>query len=541
MRIFILFLLFLPLFLSAEPAKVVGVIPVKFNSKGMHAPVPYNQQLMERGWTRVPTYNLPLSNTTGANPRYQPSTVTKKSLARALGYAAGRFASMTPATKALLIGYGAYEANCLTQNYPSMCFDTQFDPEADLSDFTDFHHARTVINATCAEASRPSVGGTKKYGCGESVAEAFGKALPAYVADKNYAPNGCGNNCISATYSVATQSPPYSATFNLTITEKVDIKPDGTFGTRTYTLGGGFVNFGYTTQNTYDVCPPIALVNPDNPADVEKAKYTNGPITVNGAPRCFKNTYTSSVTPEWVEGQIEQNPDSVKNSDIGLDDFVDWETGLPRPDMFENPTIDPVSDAFADAAEAIANGTVQHDNPGAPGYVPADMMPNLLVQINNWHEGNTFTDVFNGKQVDPEAPPTEESKIDWSKFPGITKAQYEASNNAWGNAATSGQPDINSEIDKLTQEQQKLTDFINEPTPALPYEIDFPALFQLPTTGQCRGFTVTGTIRGISSPIVVDKHCPPYESWGRPVIEWFLGIMTIFQCFHIFRRTIEVA
>jgi hypothetical protein len=542
MRFFILLLLFIPLFITAEPAKVVGVIPVKFNSKGMHAPTPYSQQIMQRGYTRVPTLNLPFTFSGGGqfNPRYQPTKVTKKSLARALGSIAGRVGSMTPATKALLIAYGAYEANCVTQNYPSLCLSTDFDPDADLTDFQDFYDARVVTDATCANASRPHVGGSKVFGCGASESEAFSKALPVYLAEKNYSPDGCGLGCISATYSIASTNPPSSASFNLTISEKVNIQPDGSYDVNSFTTSGGYVNFGFTTQNTYHVCPPIETVNPNNPIEVEKAKYVNGPITVNGFPRCFKDSTETPVTPEWIEAQIEQNPQPVADSDIGLDDFVDWETGLPRPDLFEDPTLDPVSDAFADAAEAIANGTVQHSNPSAPHYVPADMMPNLLVQINNWHEGNTFIDVFNGKEVNPEAPPPEESKIDWSKFPGITKAQYEASNNAWGNAATSGKSDINSELDKLTQEHQKLTDFINEPPPSNPFEFALLDFFALPTSNGCQGFTLTGSINGVSKPITVNQHCPPYDAWGRPVVSWLISIYTLLQCFQIFRRTLEV-
>lgn len=540
MRFLFLFLLIFPLFVLAEPGKVVGVIPVKFNSKGMHAPVPYNQQLMERGWTRVPTLNLPFTYAGGAgqNPRYQPTKVTKKSFARGLGYLAGRAANMSPAGKALLIAYGAYEANCITQNYPSLCTSEEFDPNGDLSSIIDYQQPKILTDAVCSSAAKPSVGGIQVYGCGRDHFESFDNAFEAYFQDKQASLTNCGVDVVSCHYSVASKNPPSSATFTLHQTKKWNCVP-GPCQTYDVTSSGGSVNFSHTTGNSYPVCPPEDLNNPARHEILQK--YNRGPYKVDGENRCYKPSIEAPVTPEWIEGQMDANPDPVKNSDVGLDDFVDWETGLPRPDAFEDPQFDPVSKAFADAAEAIANGTVQHDNPNGDGYVPRDMMPNVLIQINNWHEGNTFIDPFTGKEVQPEAPPAEETPIDWSKFPGITKAQYEASNNAWGQAAVNGKPDINSELDKLTQEQQKLTDFINEPLPDLPYEIDFPSLFQLPTTGQCRGFTVTGSVSGTELPIIVDKHCPPYEAWGRPVIDWFLGIMTIFQCFHIFRRTIEVA
>ncbi len=543
MRFLFFFFLIFPLFVFAEPGKVVGVIPVKFNSKGMHAPVPYNQQLMDRGWTRVPTLNLPFTYAGGAgqNPRYQPTKVTKKSFARGLGYLAGRVGSMTPASKALLIAYGAYEANCVTQNYPSLCIDGE---EEDTSSGTCPVGSTPMVDVGCT-VSAPKGGMYSTTwrdfsGAGFSPSEAFANLTSAWAASSESC-MGTGMNSKSVV-SVGAMVGPYSGgafvssftgkttctytVFNTT-TQQEETKTTET--TSSYT--GITIKFG---DSFY--CPP------EGPAFSEFMTLvptgTDSAVCAKPFEPAFKPV---PVTPEWIEEQMDLKPDVVKNSDVGLDDFVDWETGLPRPDAFEDPTYDPVSPAFANAAEAIANGTVQHDNPNGDGYVPREMMPNLLVQINNWHEGNTFTDIFTGKEVQPDAPPPEESNIDWSKFPGITKAQYEASNNAWGNAAVNGKPDINSELDKLTQEQQKLTDFINEPLPDLPYEIDFPSLFQLPTTGQCRGFTVTGSIRGSELPIIVDKHCPPYDAWGRPVIDWFLGIMTIFQCFHIFRRTIEVA
>ncbi len=540
MRFLFLFLLIFPLFVLAEPGKVVGVIPVKFNSKGMHAPVPYNQQLMDRGWTRVPTLNLPFTFADGAgqNPRYQPTKVTKKSFARALGYAAGRAANMTPAGKALLIGYGAYEANCMTQNFPSLCVSDEFDPNADLAQILDYQDAKRIDKAFCASAPPPLGGNSVSWGCDSSSDAAVNKAAVAYKEPLQSAcmSTGTRTSCTITLRSVGASAATYDQSYTYLCQQDMDPELE-TCSSNNPSYRTQI--FSINSNQVYYVCPPEDLNNPVRHEML--SKYVRGPYKVDGSERCFKPSTEFPVTPEWIEGQMDANPDPVKNSDVGLDDFVDWETGLPRPDAFEDPQFDPVSKAFADAAEAIANGTVQHDNPNADGYVPRDMMPNLLVQINNWHEGNTFTDVFTGKPVQPDAPPPEDTNIDWSKFPGITKAQYEASNNAWGNAAVNGKPDINSELDKLTQEQQKLTDFINEPLPDLPYEIDFPSLFQLPTTGQCRGFTVRGSVSGTELPIIVDTHCPPYEAWGRPVIDWFLGIMTIFQCFHIFRRTIEVA
>lgn len=537
MRIFILFLLFLPLFLSAEPAKVVGVIPVKFNSKGMHAPVPYSQQLMGRGWTRVPTLNLPFTFAGGGqfNPRYQPTTVTKKSFARSLGYLAGRVANMTPATKALLIGYGAYEANCITQNYPSLCISDEFDPNQDLTGISDFKPAKIVADGYCAFAPPPLGGQSVSYGCSATISGAVSVAAPSFATALQSACMSVGTrtSCSVAVRSITGTSARYDLSYTYDCQQDMDPEME-TCTTNNPDYRGQ--DFSVQAGQPRPVCPP----DPITPDDEETPLYVNGPLKVNGQDRCFKNTTPQPITPEWIEEQLDENPEPAKNADIGLDDFVDWETGLPRPDVFEDPTLDPVSDAFADAAEAIANGTVQHSNPSAPGYVPADMMPNLLVQINNWHEGNTFTDVFSGKEVNPEAPPPEKQEIDWSKFPGITKAHYEASNNTWGQAATNSAPNIDSEIDKLTQEQDKLKDFINEPLPPMPFEINLIDLLNLPTSNGCKGFTVPAQINGQPKSITVNQHCPPYDAWGRPVVSWLLSIFTILVCFQIFRRTLEV-
>lgn len=524
MRFLFLILLIFPLFVLAEPGKVVGVIPVKFNSKGMHAPVPYNQQLMQRGWTRVPTLNLPINNPAGSNPRYQPSKVTKKSLSRALGYAAGRVANMTPAGKALLIAYGAYEANCITENYPSLCIDG---PE-EIG--TQCALGETIPNVGCAvpapssvlwASSSVPVGFPAKTFTNKDKYTAQKQACDYYL--QQYSKSSDRYTCTGTQYG--------GRTIKYEPCHWVVIGGVGqcAYGSPSFSSSAGS---DYQTPTQY-YCPP------ENPDHVHFTTLFGDAPDVKCTKPFDMITPPVPVTPDWIEEQIDQKPQPVVDSDVGLDDFVDWETGLPRPDAFEEPTYDPVSPPFAEAAEAIANGTVQHDNPNAPGYVPREMMPNLLVQINNWHEGNTFIDVFSGKEVKPDAPPPEESKIDWSKFPGITKAQYEASNNTWGKSATDQAPNINDEISKGEEEFTKLKETINDVPAETPFVMDFADLVIFPSGG-CKGFTLTGSISGQPKTIIVDKHCPPYDAWGRGFIEWILFVATAFQIFHIFRRTLEV-
>jgi hypothetical protein len=126
----------------------------------------------------------------------------------------------------------------------------------------------------CLSAARPNIGGTKQYGCDSSASSAFSKALNAYLGDKNGAPNLCTGACLTASYAVATQSPPTSATFTLNYTEKINIKPDGSYDTHSGSASGGFVNFSQE-QTTGLVC--------DYP------EHTIGPLTYNGiANQCFK-------------------------------------------------------------------------------------------------------------------------------------------------------------------------------------------------------------------------------------------------------------
>lgn len=525
MRFLFLILLIFPLFVLAEPGKVVGVIPVKFNSKGMHAPVPYNQQLMNRGWTRVPTLNLPFTYAGGAgqNPRYQPTKVTKKSFSRALGYAAGRAANMTPAGKALLIAYGAYEANCITENYPSLCFDGPEEIGTECAVGTPIHGVGCGVPAPSDILWRSTVNfnGQDKIFSRKNLSDSQMDACTWFLSASASFTTAGFRECTGGR-SIRYKECNYVIENGVT---KCDYS-----GAWKYSITNGTDYQGSSAQY---YCPP------DNPDHKEFISL----FGTGSSSKCTKPfdmvTPQLPVTPEWIEEQDAKDPTKLPNSDVGLDDFVDWETGLPRPDAFEEPTYDPVSPAFAEAAEAIANGTVQHDNPSGNGYVPREIMPNLLVQINNWHEGNTFIDVFTGKEVKPADPPPEESKIDWSKFPGITKAQYEASNNAWGKSAADQAPNINDEISKGEEEFTKLKETINDVPDKTPFVMDFADLVIFPSGG-CKGFTVAASLAGQPKSIIVDKHCPPYDAWGRGFIEWILFVATAFQIFHIFRRTLEV-
>jgi len=471
--------------------------------------------------------------------------MAKPNFLRALSSLGQRAANMTPAGKAALIAYGAYEANCTSQLFTSLCFDTEDASQPGEIDFTDHVPAKPQTFVTCnayypSDTHLGAFTGTTFADCVSKASESVSSQIQLPKASENIemAPN------ITLTINRSFESINTINLSSATIGYKIvstavqttcfaNSSGQPVCNTSAPSVGTQFVagSVGLGQNQEGFICPPDA--NPD---------YTNGPLFINNAHSCFRptnNIRVSAIDETWLNEQYAKNPNPLIDADIGLDDFVDWETGAPYPDLFDNPTFDPVSPSFADAAEAIATGTVQHTNPNAPNYVPAEMMPNLLVQINNWHEGSTFVDLYTNQTITPDAPPKEETPIDWSKFPGLTKSQYEASNNSWGNQAVQGQS-VQTEVDKLTQEHQKLTDFIESPLPNFngqPKLLDF---VTLPTSGGCRGFNLSVSIRGEPKTITVDQHCPPYNDWGQPVVSWLLSIYTLLLCFRIFHRTLEV-
>lgn len=504
-------LTFLPGISCAAPAKVTTVIPVNFNSKGLHAPVPYNQQLMQRGWTRVPTMNLPFTFSGGS--KFNPTRVSKTSLARSLGRAAGNVAKLNPAAKLALAAYGAYELNCMSGSYPAMCYTGQWDgniPPPGAEHVAPYDGILTKCSAYTGDIFVLK-GSKTAYDC---AVEGKSRYQSLRMAQLNQ-----GRECPSR---VTANFPNYWRVQDYA--GNPTCFPSGS----EYAMNAGTSVAGVVTGKA---CPP---------EDEDSIRFTKmATIVVAGVEteRCYNPETPVPVTPEWVEEKVNENPAPI--ADLSTADFIDPTTGAPDPNLFENPTVDDVSDAFREAAEAAARGTLQSENPNAEGYVPPDIYQDFVINLNNWYEGNTFTDVFTNKPVEPDAPPAETVKTDWTDFPGITQKQYEASNNAWAQSATSGAADIQSELSKVETEFSKLTDEINNIPDSLPYpDINLADLVLFPSGG-CTGFTVDVTLAGQPKTISVDKHCPPYEAWGRPFVEWVLSILTILVIFHIFRRTLE--
>lgn len=524
---------------ASTPAKVSVVIPVKFNSRGKHAPVPYRQELMQTGRVRVPTLNLPFTFPGGGQfgPRFNPTTITKNSLAKATAKAAQNASKMHPALKAAVALYGAYEMNCFSQSFPSLCIDNP-DPDATNPDGTplpiDYAEggapAKQVQSTVCwgwhatksqEDPSYPTFsveGRTDHLGCTKEASKIYRSDWMNWVNQ--------GKRCPSRVVG--------TLEFGWMIQDQVYIdNPPLTVGC--FDRGnpyGASVNSTVKGYSESYVCPP------EGPA---WERHNVGPIENDaGHPTCYrrKSAPPIPVTPEWVQGKVNENPEPL--DDIGLDDFTDWETGSPIPDLFSEPTVDDVSPAFRDAAEGAARGVDQSSDPNAPHYIPPEKQAEFFEELGKWYRGEPFKDVFTGKPVTPAQPSPEPTKMDWSDFPGLTKPQYDSSNNAWGNEAVNAAPNIADEITKAEKSFTDLTEEISKVPTETPFQFDFFDLINFPSGG-CRGFSIDVTLRGAPHQILVNQHCPPYDAWGRSLVEWVLGILCMLQIFTIARRTLEVA
>lgn len=143
-------------------------------------------------------------------------------------------------------------------------------------DSTDFRLARQLPDQHCYTVRTKQV-------CGNSQQDAFPKAISAYQVFVN-AENSCGSeDCTTQITTVSTEFPVW--VFRIIHTY--------------FNAAGGVV---YRNDNQYQwspagyqllpggvyVCPPIELVDPNNPADVLANTYNIGPITVGSEKHCYR-------------------------------------------------------------------------------------------------------------------------------------------------------------------------------------------------------------------------------------------------------------
>lgn len=560
-RYTLIFLLFLPFFASAINHKVVSVAPgQKFTrvnpGGGYPAPTPYSQRLM----TGKPVYFPTLTEADKAqifmrdlNRKfgYQPQAVSKKSIARTLGQMGKNASRLHPAIRGAALLGGAYVSNCITQDYPSLCVSSggpTSESEVDLT--TPFVNAQMENVVSCNASYNGTHLGTFT---GDSFAKCY-EAGSTAIYTKLVLPKASESiqHSPSVTLSINRSFQPLDCPSDRTSCS-VGVKVTETTIQRSCAADtSGNVNCSSSPPSVYEyylagtVQQADAAIMPNCPPE-SKPEFKYGPFKPAGSTtfRCYKGTQESAADSDFFETALGEDPqfidDVINNPEIGLDDFVDWETGQPYDSLFDDVRFDDVSEKFANAAESIMNGTAQTSDPSnTKTYIPPDVYNVTVTNVNNWFEGNTFTDTFTQQNIKPDDGQTPDGiPTDWKDFPGITQKQYEASNERWGSSAMQdiGKPNLEAEEDAAFDQ---VKNFIEKPT-ADPFSFKLADFVDLPTSGSCRGFTIEVPLSSKPITLAVDQHCPPYDAWGRPLVEWFLGILTIIQLFRIFQRTLEVA
>lgn len=559
------FLFFLLLTLSfhtlASGHKVKSVLPnqkfTRISPNGAYpAPIPYNQRLMTGKKVYVPTltdaqkseiFMRQLNRKFGI----QPQAVTKKSLARALANVAKKNApNLHPALRAAAVLTGAYFASCQSVN-STLCYSKDAPAESSIDLTTDFRNAKMEDNVSC-NAYYPSSVNIGVFN-GKSFGECLANASTAVMSKITLPPaqqtvqSGANTIVIRRSFTALSCAPnSTSCDVGTTVTETtsttsctgspsgVPICTTGNPSTSKYTIAGVVQQ---ATKSTLPKCP-----NDLSP------RYRFGPFKPAGATefRCYAGATEAVADSDYFEQALDSDPkfidDLINNPDIGLDDFVDQETGEPDPELFSDTRFDDVSEKFSNAAESIVNGTAQSTNPtDTKTYIPPDIYNVTVNNVNQWFEGDTFTDTFTQQTIKPDDGQTPDGiPTDWTDFPGITQKQYEGSNERWASSAIQelgGKPDFKTEEETAFKE---VKNFLESETPD-PFKFYLADFISLPTSGQCRGFTIDASLTSQPLSIYVHQHCPPYDAWGRPLVEWFLGILTILQLFRIFQRTLEAA
>ena len=557
--LFLVLLVFaLPVFAAGHT--VTSVLPVKFNSIGPYpAPVPYSQKMMNGGRMYVPTltnaqkseiFMRDLNRKSG----FQPQVVTKDSLSKTVGNMGRNASKLHPALRAAFFAATAYEANCVTQAFPSFCMSTGGPTsEADVNLDTPHVNAKMEDVVSCNAYYNGQLLGVFS---GNSFGQCLNSAATA-ISSKIVLPKASEFREISASQSITInrsfQALPCdpngtSCSVGTKITETSVTKSCGANAasnwqpfcdssdpsTYVYAVGG---TVDQASKSTLPKCPPEG-----------KEAFKFGPFKPAGATnfRCYMGTTEAPATPEEIQAAFQANPQLlnaiVGSPDIGLNDFVDWETGQPYDSLFPEKRFDDVSEKFANAAQSIASGTAQTSDPSnTQTYIPPDIYNVTVTNVNQWFEGSTFTDTFTQQNITPDDGQTPEGiPTDWTDFPGITQKQYETSNERWATGAMSELGSIDNAKAEEDTAFDQFSDFVSAPV-ADPKFFTLADYVSLPTSGSCMGFTIDAPLSAQSMSIHVNQHCPPYDAWGRPLVEWFLGILTIIQLFRIFQRTLEVA
>lgn len=267
----------------------------------------------------------------------------------------------------------------------------------------------------------------------------------------------------------------------------------------------------------------------------------------NGEKYCFNPANLAiPLVASDLEDFLEEKPE--KAEELPPEVMYDPQTGAAESDFFDSPKWQPISDSISRAFDAIARGTSQSTDSSKPdSYIPPELVADVEAARESFHKGEPFTDPFTNTTVDPVTPsepvpyepnPQVDVKVefDWTDFPGITQDQYEESNQGWAGDLAGQLPE---NISDWSGHDDGFNTSILE-NPAYPSALpNFGLLWNLPTGG-CVPYSAVISVASKTQTIVFDKHCPPYNEWGRPLIEWFLQICAALTILNIFNRTIMV-
>lgn len=504
------------------------------------APLPYSKNYYQQ-WisnksnqARFMTYAVPRTAsgvTTIPKPRPLVATITPQSLSKALAKRARAGAAfLPPPVKLALLAAGLAEIGC---EATQLCWKTDY-TEGDPTMQRYPAVKKTVQSFTChlGSPAAPPVGSvtTSKPITSEELRDLRRQCAPKVAGQME-------NNCPSSRKCGTSGAPTYNYTpQGATVSLGYKMWSDqstcqGTMTVMYCTADVAIMDAGFQTVNT---CPPDTSTLGNVPRILEYSKVYGDFCVLPWYPKPVTDT---AILPTIKTGPIDGfDPADLINPD-----------GTPDPDMFENPEFPSgLSDQFYDAADSIIQGTAQTSDPSAPNYMTSNTYNTMITQITNWVDNRAFYDPFSGTEHQPTQPnptPTDPSpgQMSWDDFPGITQSQYEQSNNQW---ALQVDPSLKAEnVESATSKlEDNFLDMVESVDQTMPFETaEFFGYFTLPTTGQCSGFTIPTFINGRNLPVVVDQHCPPYEDWGRPLISWFISLLTVLNIFHIFRRTLEIA
>ncbi|ROQ27581.1 hypothetical protein [Gallaecimonas pentaromativorans] len=204
--------------------------------------------------------------------------------------------------------------------------------------------------------------------------------------------------------------------------------------------------------------------------------------------------------------------------------------GSPNQSIISAPQYNPATvPEMTEALKWYNAGLAQSTDPNAAYYIAPEAMPLVAANAAALLAGNPlpYTD-FSGQpatQPVPDDAPTYNPGV--TPFPGLTQAQYEQSNNKFGQLAADAVPefDPSSITDQWSEFDDSVTK-IKETDP--PWYSDFPSISDLWTIqgGVCTGFPLTVSAGGITQNIQVDSYCQPYSDYFEPALRWFLYVCT---------------